>query len=70
MPIFYVEQKAVLYIKNLWLEGEYLKMQITSYTFDIKNRSLQRPIFYIKGNFENKVILIKKCLFKNIFNLW
>jgi len=35
MPIFYVEQKAVLYIKNLWLEGEYLKMQITSYTFSL-----------------------------------
>lgn len=33
MPLFYVEQKAMLYIKNLWFEGEYLKIQIVSYTF-------------------------------------
>lgn len=32
VPFVYVEQKAVLYIKSLWVESEYLKMNLVSYT--------------------------------------
>ncbi|WP_348736000.1 hypothetical protein [Spiroplasma endosymbiont of Ammophila pubescens] len=32
-PFVYVEQKAVLYIKGLWFENEYLKLNLVSYTF-------------------------------------
>ncbi|MFU0251976.1 hypothetical protein [Spiroplasma sp. Moj] len=32
-PFIYVEQKAVLYIKGLWFENEYLKLNLVSYTF-------------------------------------